>query len=102
MNDLDRAQERVIKWITPIAPDRKPVNAVVKLVEEASELLDAVLNKSPAEVAGELADVQILLLDLAHLHGINILEALHDKMNKNETERKWASHNGVLTRDKGE
>lgn len=94
----DGLQSAVVEWADSISPLRQPKDAVVKLVSEASELLDAVLN-DPSEVDGELADVFILLLDLANMHNINLPEAAWRKLNINRN-RKWEEVDGVIRRIK--
>lgn len=91
-------QINILQWADSIAPDRKPKDAVVKLVSEASELLDAVLNGG--DVEGELGDCLILLLDLAAMHKIDLVHAGWIKMDINR-KRKWISDNGVIRRDNG-
>lgn len=97
--DLSPLQHAVVDWANTISPNRSPKDAVVKLVSEASELLDAVLNNG--DVKGELADCLILLVDLADMHGINLVRAGWDKHDINR-KRKWISENGVIRRVKDE
>lgn len=94
MDDLKRC---VLNWANSISPNRQPKDAVVKLVSEASELLDAVLNGG--DVEGELGDCIILLLDLADMHDIDLTEAGFKKMRIN-LERRWYSDKGVIRRKK--
>lgn len=101
MSDILVMTMDVVTWADKVSPNRQPKDAVVKLVSEVSELLDAVLNKSPEEVEGELADCQILLLDLAKMYGVNLRDATHNKMAINRA-RKWAEKDGVIRRVKEE
>jgi NTP pyrophosphatase (non-canonical NTP hydrolase) len=64
-----------------------PRNLAISLVLEASEVLehyqwgDEVRNKE--ELAGELADVMLYLLQLASISGIDLGQAVMDKLNVN-------------------
>jgi len=98
MANYDGLQSAITEWADSISPLRQPKDAVVKLVSESSELLDAVLNK-PEEVAGELADVFFLLLDLADMHGVDLAEATWTKLQINR-ERVWIEEDGVIRRVK--
>lgn len=95
---MDRLQADILAWANGISPGRSPQDAVVKLVSEASELLDAVLNGK--DVEGELGDCIILLLDLAAMHNINLAHAGHKKMGINRN-RVWEAENGVIRRKRG-
>lgn len=97
---MDRLQADILAWADQISPERLPKDAVVKLVSEASELLDAVLNGSKGDVEGELGDCIVLLLDLAHMYEINLARAGHKKMGINRA-RSWESDNGVIRRVRG-
>lgn len=96
---MDALKYAVLNWANSISPDRQPKDAVVKLVSETSELLDAVLNGQRADVEGELGDCIILLLDLADMYGIDLTEAGFKKMAVN-LERSWFSDKGVIRRKK--
>lgn len=98
MTDYDGLETAIVEWADKISPLRRPQDTVVKLVSEASELLDAVLN-NPAGVPGELADVQILLMDLANMHGVDLADATRAKMQVNLS-REWYEENGVIRRRK--
>ena len=95
---LGELQEDVVQWADGIAPDRKPKDAVVKLVSETSELLDAVLNHGDVET--ELADCLILLTDLADMYGIDLITAALRKMQVNR-KRGWIAVDGVIRRTNG-
>lgn len=96
---IDELQKEVVRWADKIAPDRQAKDAVVKMVSETSELLDAVLNGEKQEVEGELGDCVILLLDIADMYGINLVEAGRRKMRINRN-RKWTNNGGVIRRDR--
>lgn len=80
---LQILQERVTAWADDVYPNRTTEVAFAKMVGEVAEIL-----ANPADPL-EWADVLILLVDAAHLRGIDILEAAHHKMDINE-KRDWA------------
>lgn len=95
---VDELEDAITTWADSISPLRKPKDAVVKLVSESAELLDAVLNE-PAKVEEELADVFFLLLDLAAMHDINLVAATWAKLEVNRN-REWVEVDGVIRRVK--
>lgn len=94
MNTLVQLQRRINIWAGRVVPDRKPIDAAIKLVSEVSELLDAI-HSGQGSVADELGDCMILLLDIAKLSKVNLVEAAHAKMTTNEN-RTWQNVGGVL------
>ena len=66
-----------------------PRNIACSLSIEASEVLEHFQwsddCENPEELAGELADVTLYLLQLAHLTGINLEKAILDKLALNYT-----------------
>lgn len=77
-------QGRIAVWADRVFPHRTPHGSLCKMVmEEIPELLNGGLD-DPLEYA----DVLILLLDVAHLRGIDAIAAAHQKMSINER-RKW-------------
>lgn len=98
---LEDLRKEVLAWAATIAPDREAKDAVVKMVSETSELLDAVLNAGPAAVEGELGDCIILLLDIADMYNIDLVAAGRRKMRINRN-RKWINDGGVIRRDRSE
>jgi NTP pyrophosphatase (non-canonical NTP hydrolase) len=64
-----------------------PRNIAVSLVLEASEVLEhfqwSEETRSPAELPGELADVALYLLQLASVTGIDLEQAIMDKLRQN-------------------
>lgn len=97
MNPLPSMIDEVVEWASGIIPDRRPVHATVKMVEEVSELMDAVLTGG-RNVGEECADVLILLLDIAHLTGVDLHREFKNKMAVNRN-RKWVKRNGALKHD---
>jgi hypothetical protein len=76
------AQKEISSWCNTVFPDRTKAGVLVKFFEEIGEL-----TKCPKE-AHEYADVFILLADLAELNGINLEEAIVEKMAINKS-RQW-------------
>jgi|GEM_PF-5757451 len=76
-------QARVTSWADKVYPNRTTEVAFAKMVGEVAEIL-----ADPSD-ALEWADVLILLVDAAHLRGIDIIKAAHEKMNINEA-RTWS------------
>jgi hypothetical protein len=77
-------QHRIVEWADRVYPDRTAHGALVKLVlEEIPELLHGGLH-DPLEYA----DILILVLDIASLHGFDAIRAAHQKMDINER-RRW-------------
>lgn len=98
---LRRLQHIVVSWANDISPRRKPKDAVVKMVSETAELLDAVLNGGSDDVEGELGDCIILLLDISAMYNIDLVYAGIQKMKINAA-RTWVEEDGVIRRVKGE
>lgn len=80
-------------WYAKESPKpQTPKNLAISLVLEASEVLehfqwgDASTDKT--ELAGELADVMLYLLQLASISGIDLGQAVLDKLEKNH-KRTW-------------
>ncbi len=80
-------------WYQPDSPHpQTPKNLAISLVLEASEVLehfqwgDSAPDKQ--ELAGELADVLLYLLQLASLHEIDLGQAVMDKLDINHG-RSW-------------
>jgi NTP pyrophosphatase (non-canonical NTP hydrolase) len=96
--EIQNLQKEIVEWADSISAKRTPVNTVVKLVSETSELLDVIVNDD-YDVGGELADCTILLLDLADMYGVDLLMAVREKMGINR-DRKWENVNGVIRRKK--
>jgi len=69
-----------------------PRNLAISLSVEAAEILEHFQfrehAKNPEELAGELADVALYLLQLASVTGINLERAILDKIEVNKT-REW-------------
>lgn len=90
-------QEMVTSWANSVFPNRKVSDAFNKMVFEEIPEFFAEPN------AGELADMGILLYDVASLMGVDLNLAIHQKMAINR-KRKWAISpiTGVMKHVKGE
>lgn len=77
-------QREIAEWADGLIPDRTVHTALSKLMlEELPELIS-----SGASDELEFADVVILVLDMAHLQGIDIEKAVKTKMDINR-KRTW-------------
>lgn len=97
MSSLPPMTDEVVEWVSEIFPDRHPMHTTIKMVEEVSELMDAVFTGG-RNVGEECADVLILLLDIAHLTGVDLHREFKNKMAVNRN-RKWVKRNGALKHD---
>jgi NTP pyrophosphatase (non-canonical NTP hydrolase) len=80
-------------WYDPNSPKAQtPRNLAISLVLEASEVLEHYQwrdeSTDPDALAGELADVALYLLQLASISGIDLEQAILDKLDQNR-EREW-------------
>ncbi|HWQ46203.1 MAG TPA: MazG-like family protein [Longilinea sp.] len=80
-------------WYGPNSPrPQTPRNLAISLSLEASEVLEHFQFReqpaSQAELAGELADVALYLLQLASVSGIDLERAIMDKVELNR-QREW-------------
>jgi NTP pyrophosphatase (non-canonical NTP hydrolase) len=74
--------DNIVDWADSVFPDRTPSSALLKLFEEVGELV-----RDPTS-PGEYADIAIMLFDLAHMHDIDLGEAIREKMAVNRA-RTW-------------
>ncbi len=77
-------KDLIVDWADEVFPDRTITNAIQKMALE--ELPEYLMNQSSAE---ELADIGILLYDIANLAGIDLELAIRQKMAVN-MKRTWA------------
>jgi 8-oxo-dGTP diphosphatase len=82
-------------WYEPDSPKiQSPRNLATSLSIEAAEVLEHFQWREEAtnqdELAGELADVALYLLQLASVTGINLEQAILTKLAANQT-RQWPS-----------
>lgn len=80
-------------WYAAASPrEQSPRNIATSLVIEAAEVLEHFQwngeVEDPAALAGELADVALYLLQLASLTGIDLQDAICDKLAVNY-DRSW-------------
>jgi len=96
IKQLSLAMDQFVRAKGWYAPDSlRPQTArsiAISLNLEAAEILEhfqwTESAKEPQELAGEMADVALYLLQLANLTGIDLESAVLDKLNKNYT-RTW-------------
>jgi len=82
-------QDSVAAWTTVTFGSPEPIVAAARANEEMAELLTAVAKTKPDDyVAEEMADVVIVLYQLASTMGLDLHEAIDQKMRKNRA-RKW-------------
>lgn len=82
MSTIDQLAQEIHDWANEVFPDRVVQDIFLKSVEELSEMI-----REP-ESAHEMADMFILLLDLAKMQGFSIENAIREKMEVNR-KRKW-------------
>lgn len=79
-------------WYAPDSPrPQTPRNLAASLAIEAAEILEHYQwrdSADPEPLAGELADVALYLLQLASLTGIDLEQAILDKLRANY-QREW-------------
>jgi NTP pyrophosphatase (non-canonical NTP hydrolase) len=96
LKDLTQAMERLVAakgWDQPGSPrPQTPKNLAASLCIEAAEVLELFQWSEQAPdsgaLAGELADVTLYLLQLAHVAGIDLEAAVMDKLKIN-SQRTW-------------
>jgi NTP pyrophosphatase (non-canonical NTP hydrolase) len=96
LKELTRAMHDFVRskgWYDPSSPKQQtPRNLAVSLVLEASEVLEHFQwSEDPqgkGELAGELADVALYLLQIASITGIDLEQAILDKLAHNY-QRSW-------------
>ena len=96
IHDLTEAMHRFVRsqgWYEPDSNRPQTLrNLAISLNLEASEVLEHFQWKdrldSPEELAGELADVGLYLLQIASIAGIDLEKAILDKLERNY-QRKW-------------
>ena len=82
-NDLRIMQHLVVQWANNAMPDRTPTHALLKFYEEMGELV-----RDPKDPE-EYADLLIMLVDLAAMHGVTDLGAAVKAKMKINANRKW-------------
>lgn len=82
VDPFQELQLDIADWADGVLPNRTPQTALLKMFEEVGELV-----RNPAS-PGEYADILIMLIDLARMHGVDLLEAARAKMKVNRS-REW-------------
>ncbi|HEX9017917.1 MAG TPA: nucleotide pyrophosphohydrolase [Anaerolineaceae bacterium] len=91
LKELTRAMNRFVEakgWYAPGSPrPQTPRNIAISLSLEAAEVLEHFQwtenTSDPGEISGELADVALYLLQLSSVLGIDLEQAILDKLAKN-------------------
>lgn len=87
--DLEQVQDEITRWANATFPERTAFNALSKVtMKEIPELLVHLEEQGTDNIGTELADVFILLIDLAAMWEVNLPTAIRDKMFVNY-ERTW-------------
>jgi NTP pyrophosphatase (non-canonical NTP hydrolase) len=81
----------IAEWADQVVPCRTPMSTVSKLLEEIGELVASDRMNDPQE----LADVAILVLDLFNLQGVDMAQAVRDKMEINQARHWIVADNGA-------
>jgi len=80
-SSLDQAQKLVLTWQAQHFDDRSSVPGTIHhLNAELKELLEAVTNGKLSEIQYEVADLQILVFQLAALLNVDLGEAILEKL----------------------
>lgn len=94
--EIGQLTEEIVQWADSVFPDRKPESALLKLFEEVGELV-----RDPS-APGEYADIIIMVLDLADMHGVDVEKATLDKLAVNK-QRVWKrTLTGTLQHDESQ
>lgn len=106
--DLQALQKRIKQFCTDRdwSQFHDPKNLAISLQLEATEVLELfqwtkdnqVAKGKEVEVADELADVMYWLIMLANHYDIDLVQALDEKMNKNEEKYPVEKAKGVATK----
>lgn len=90
MLSLKKLTDFIVDWADGVYPGRTPSSAFMKLFSELGELID-----NPNDPL-EYADIFIIMLDLAHMHNVDIEKAIIDKIAINQTRGWKISDLGIL------
>ncbi len=93
--DIKEMQRIQAEWIRGVLPNRDVSKTCIKLCSEAAEVAEAVGYLGQDAAAKELADVLILVLDIAELSKIDLAQAFADKMAENRA-RQWVVGDGCI------
>ena len=94
--NLAEIQADVVAWANEVLPNRDVSSMLIKLMEEMGEVA-----KNPSD-ALQLADILILLVDIADNYDIDLTQAVDNRMHINRI-RRWNKnrHTGVMERQDG-
>lgn len=81
-------QERITEWSTKTFGERSPLSTAVRANKEMAELLSALENGEIETASNEVADVVIILMQVAERLGMDLNSEVQWKMDVNE-ERQW-------------
>lgn len=96
-NNLLDVQQEIHRWASEQFPHRTDHHAIYKLVvEEIPELMMHQKEKGMAGIGLELADCFILLMDLASIWGVDLDDAIYEKMQVNYARRWNKGANGIM------
>ncbi|MCO5186223.1 MAG: nucleotide pyrophosphohydrolase [Anaerolineae bacterium] len=98
IQDLTRQMHAFVRskgWYEPNSPKpQTPKNIAISLAVESAEILEHFQwrdeSNDDAELAGELADVALYLLQLASVTGIDLEQAILNKLDQNYA-REWST-----------
>jgi NTP pyrophosphatase (non-canonical NTP hydrolase) len=93
--DIKEMQRIQAEWIREVLPTRDIRKTCIKLCSESAEVAEAIGYLGLDAAAGELADVLILVLDIAELSGIDLSKAFAEKMRVNR-DREWVVGDGCI------
>lgn len=101
-HELGQLVEEVRAWAALTFPDQKPLGIARHLENEIGELLTALEDPTPTNVREELADVALLVLDLAGFLEIDLEAAIREKFAVIRS-RTWGEENeaGFHEHDRG-
>lgn len=88
---IDILAQEVFEWADFTFPERTLGSMALKLYEEIGEML-----RNPHDHS-EFADVMILLLDHAKIHGIDIEVVVRDKLAVNAARTWQVNENGAMS-----
>lgn len=86
--DINWLAADIKEWADSVFPGRTDASMFLKLYKEIGELIDATITGDNDAIAGECADLAILLLDFAKRKGINPSLAIQEKLAINRG-REW-------------
>lgn len=96
-NTFHDVTTEIVEWVKDIIPDegRDVFYASIKGIEELAELQLSLYESDMKSAAEEIADVLIIILDIAYLLKIDAEKAIKDKLKINKN-RNWKIVNGTL------